>query len=470
MKKRILWTWMFLGISISCLLLIDVSCTQKRQGQSTSSSDENGQLNSKPGTYTYPHPDTWKSGHVEFFSKYGKAVTGTDQDCAKCHNEKSQKLGTPKNLSCAVQCHTPVATPDGSSPITNPPISEDGKVCKTCHEANFTRHKQHYPATAGLCSTCHTTDPSHLTEKTKKTVTTNKTNSVCLNCHGKMDSHTVVHKALSMNDKTCVYCHDPHGSNNAFFAKDKQPELCIDCHDSIFSDDSKSVHGIITGTDDNKKGCTNCHNPHSTELPKLLKKEKKELCVSCHDREYQSKYSDGSARVIPNIKQKIKGSNAHPIAVSEANCTKCHSPHSSQYGALLMKKYPVTPYEKYTPKVDKNPDSYELCFTCHDETMLKKDIEVEDTYFRNDTKDSTDNVTRQNLHWFHVVSGGGQDPEKGRSCFVCHDPHGSEQKHMIKSSFRLNGNTQVKVEYKATKLGGECANTCHGTKQYNRID
>jgi predicted CXXCH cytochrome family protein len=286
-----------------------------------------------------------------------------------------------------------------------------------------------------------------------------------------MDTHSEVHKAVTMNDSSCIYCHDAHGSNYNYFTKDKLPDLCLDCHSDIIDDNAKSVHGIITGTEDNKKSCANCHNPHSADIKPLLKKEKKELCLSCHDREYQTKYADGSARTIPNIKLKIKGPGVHPIAKNEANCTMCHSPHASLYSAILTKKYPVTPYEKYTPKKDKIPNSYELCFTCHEEGMLKPDIAEEDTDFRNDVKGADGKIVRENLHWFHVVNAAGSpEPEKGRSCFVCHDPHGSDQKHMIKTAFRLNGTTNVNVSYTATKIGGECANTCHSDpiKRYNR--
>ena len=463
---------MLILLSLASLATM-TACTQQRQAPSSVGLEaENNTTQQKNSNYSYPHPSTWKSGHVEYYVKFGSGLQGTDKDCARCHNDKSQNLGTPKNLSCAIQCHTVAKSPEGNTPLPSKPMG-GGSPCFECHKSNFSRMKAHYPASAGLCESCHTADSVHFADKTKKTAKTNKSNQSCLNCHGKMDTHNQIHKALTMNDQSCIYCHDAHGSEHAFFTRDSLPNLCLDCHTDVVDDAAKSTHGIITGTADNKRSCANCHNPHSADFKPLLMQDKKTLCLSCHDREFKSHFADGSERVIPNIKAKIKGPNPHPItATNEGNCAMCHSPHASQHSALLTKKYPVTPYEKYTPKVDKTPNSYELCFTCHEEAMLSKVATVDDTEFRNDVKGADGQIERTNLHWLHVVNGGASgDLERGRSCFVCHDPHGSEQKHMVKTSFRMNSSTTVKVNYKATAIGGECAFTCHGdpVKKYSRI-
>lgn len=464
-------------IILSIVSVMILSCTQQRQG-STQKGGANSATTDNIGTldkgvnYEYPHAKDWKASHIEYSTKYGKNVEGTDKDCAECHNEQNRKLGSPKNLSCAIQCHSPVKTPEGSAPIANPPIAESGKACFECHKANFNRQKQHYPAAAGLCTTCHTVDSTHSVDKTKKTVKTPPANAGCISCHGKMTTHSEVHDPVTMNANSCVYCHDAHGSNHAQFTTDKLPELCLDCHENIIEDNAKSVHGIIHPSGDNKKSCMNCHNSHSSDFKPLLKKDKKALCLSCHDREFQTKSADGTPRTIPNIKEKIKSSGVHPIAKNEANCTKCHSSHSSKNSALLIKNYPVNPYEKYIPAEGKTPNTYALCFSCHEEGMLSKEAAPEDTAFRNETKDSAGKTVSTNLHWFHVVNAAdSQDITKGRTCFVCHDPHGSEQPHSIKTSFQMNATTQVKINYKQNgDMGGECAKTCHSdpVKKYTR--
>ncbi len=451
-------------------------CTQKRQSQTQAAAGNSNQslstdMGGPSANYSYPHAAGWKSNHIGYYARFSQSIQGSDHDCTRCHSQ-GQNNGSQKNLSCAIQCHKPVKTPDGSIPISNPTISASGQACVECHKGAFTQPKQHYPAAAGLCDVCHTVNPTHLTDKLKSTVVTNKTNSVCIGCHGKMDTHANVHKALQLNDKSCISCHKPHGSNFNFFTKSKLPDLCLQCHDDLIDDNAKSIHGIIPGTDDNKRSCANCHNPHSSDIKKLLVQEKKTLCVSCHDREYQTKYTDGSPRTIPSIKEKITGKNAHPIAVNSANCTLCHTPHASLNDALLLKKFPVSPYEKYIPTTAIAPGTYELCMGCHDESMLGKTISEEDTDFRNETKAADGTVAIENLHWFHVVNAAGStDPDKGRSCFVCHDPHGSTQAHTIKTSFRMSAATNVNVTYSATKTGGSCANTCHSepVKQYNRL-
>ncbi len=455
----------------AAMIIVLSACSDKRAAPSAADTTLSSPAD-KSSAYLYPHNENWKTDHVEFYAKNRKQIEGSTHDCVLCHSQR-QNAGTPKNLSCAVQCHAPISTPDGSKPIDSP-ITKPSQVCFECHKANFTRQKHHYPAATGLCTTCHTVNPSHLTDKSKASVTTDKSNESCLKCHSKMDTHSEVHKVLITKANACIYCHDPHGSTANYFTRDKMPELCLDCHGDLLHDNAVSLHGIIPGTDDNKRSCANCHSPHSSDVKPLLLKEKKSLCIDCHDREYQTKFADGSPRLIPNIKGKITGPNFHRPAKDSANCAvRCHTPHDSQYAALLKKRYPVTPYEKYSPGSEPDQNSYDLCMLCHEDSMLSKEVTAEGTAFRNDIKTADGKIERTNLHWFHVVNAAGsQDPSKGRSCFVCHDPHGSEQEHNIKTSFRLNGTTNVNIVYKATATGGSCAMTCHSDdiKKYNRVE
>jgi hypothetical protein len=107
--------------------------------------------------------------------------------------------------------------------------------------------------------------------------------------------------------------------------------------------------------------------------------------------------------------------------------------------------------------------------------MLNKDISNDPsefrTNFRNDTKTADGKIQRTNLHWFHVVdAAGAMDKNQGRSCAICHDPHGSEQAHTIKTEWKMKDGKEIKIEYTATSTGGQCAKTCHSTHTYKRED
>ncbi|MCK5056288.1 MAG: hypothetical protein KAT34_06510 [Candidatus Aminicenantes bacterium] len=78
-----------------------------------------------------------------------------------------------------------------------------------------------------------------------------------------------------------------------------------------------------------------CGDCHDTGRANLLKKERNDICYSCHKKE------------------KFAGDYLHgPIAVGE--CLTCHLPHESKYERLLKSK-------------DKK-----ACFDCHDEADLTK--------------------------------------------------------------------------------------------------
>ncbi len=151
----------------------------------------------------------------------------------------------------------------------------------------------------------------------------------CMECHDDIFEEKVIHVAL---EKGCTTCHAqldaakrPHKSNSAFphGLKAAQPEICLSCHEKE-KFKKKSTHKAL------EKGCTVCHDPHSTSQKKLLKSAIPELCFSCHK------------------KKNFAGKFTHS-AVKGAKCASCHLPHASD-NALLLKKTPT-----------------DICLDCHDD-------------------------------------------------------------------------------------------------------
>ena len=97
----------------------------------------------------------------------------------------------------------------------------------------------------------------------------------------------------------CEACHDKN-VNSLFNAA--QPELCYTCHED-FSKKFAFVHGPVSAG-----YCTECHQAHISELPKLLLRKSQNLCLHCHD----------ASLVLKN--------EVH-AEIGETNCIDCHNPH-----------------------------------------------------------------------------------------------------------------------------------------------
>ncbi len=419
-------------------------------------------------TYLFPHPSDWSNTHVSFYAESGKALVGTNKDCATCHSQQAQQAlssqqamklqGPSLNVSCSTNCHAPStsAAREKYKIARIKPTLAPNNECSACHAdtiGNGAFEFSHYPSGAGLCKTCHEADASHLASGSKQGVTTKQNNEDCYRCHFPKDDKANVHPLLLKDKASCVACHNPHGADRRYFLREKtNGALCQKCHTGIAT--AKVQHGPVNS----EQSCLSCHEAHSSSQPKLLNYNQQTLCLTCHNQEVQVTQADGSvSRTIPNMADKLQSENIH-TAIKKFNCTGCHSPHSTENERLLVSNYSTSNYNAFDA-VTPSSGPYALCFKCHDAGMFNKDIVGPETNFRDGTK---------NLHWFHVVDATGQkDKRNGRSCRVCHDPHGSSQSANITGSWKMK-NFDVTVEYKTTPQGGTCTNTCHNSRSYLR--
>jgi predicted CXXCH cytochrome family protein len=401
---------------------------------------------------------------MQYFARHGKEIEGTGKDCNSCH--QNLKITTPPlKATCATSCHAQVQVRpnEPSSPSLVVAPSPVNQQCTTCHSDYSKRKRTHYPASAGLCLACHTASPEHLAAGGPTGVTTTPADQSCYSCHTKMDTQAHSHRAMAVG-KSCTNCHDPHGSDHLAALKNSVEQTCTSCHATVMQH-TQSIHGVIK----DERSCLNCHDPHSSNREKLLaNKAGEQMCLSCHNQEIQTTVS-AESRVLPNMEDKIRNSPfVHAASMNDDGCLSCHNPHSSPYARLAKLSYVNKPYSLYEPGNTQKPNTYALCFQCHDSSMLNKSVGTEETGFRNDTL-VNGKVSRQNLHWFHVVdAAGGTYKDNGRSCFVCHDPHGTEQAHNVKSSYPMSPKFNVTVRYTAKPDGGECSRSCHEIKTYTR--
>jgi predicted CXXCH cytochrome family protein len=98
-------------------------------------------------------------------------------------------------------------------------------------------------------------------------------------------------------------------------------ELCVYCHSEKSPDDpgneGKFFHGPVAAGE-----CTECHNPHQSRNPYMLReKPGRKLCLSCHGSDESDEFAHEEG-----------GSSA---GRDEGNCLACHDPHMSERRFLV---------------------------------------------------------------------------------------------------------------------------------------
>jgi DmsE family decaheme c-type cytochrome len=143
-------------------------------------------------------------------------------------------------------------------------------------------------------------------------------NKVCLTCHQnnlRMDWHGSQHQN---NNLACVSCHTVHAAKDPILVKATQPEKCFTCHASKRAESFQYSHHPIR---EGKVVCSDCHNPHGSQGPKMLKEHSvNETCYTCHAEK--------------------RGPMLWEHQPVREDCTTCHTPHGSTQAKLLKERPP----------------------------------------------------------------------------------------------------------------------------------
>jgi len=257
---------------------------------------------------------------------------------------------------------SPFALAAESPQAANPTVdsrNRDDAVCTKCHDASETkavlsiyqtRHGVKADGRTPTCQSCHGTSEAHV-KNTAGTATRpapevlfgsrsskdssfkrspiEAQNASCLTCHDKSVARTRwAGSAHQVNDVACVSCHEIHTAHDQVRDRRTQPEVCFACHKEQRADSKKMSHHPIG---EGKVVCSDCHNPHGSTGPKLLKKNTvTETCYTCH-----------AEKRGPFLFE-------HQPVVED--CTNCHTPHGSNITPLLKSRPPF------------------MCQECHDGT------------------------------------------------------------------------------------------------------
>ncbi len=303
--------------------------------------------------------------------------------CLDCHPEYQQKFS-------AGVVHSPVDKGDCSSCHRKHGLiggaylkAEAPNLCFFCHKDLVEDLKKvtvlHPPVQQGLCADCH--QPHNAPAKF---LLGGERNAICYNCHdAEPFNQQYQHQPLA---KGCDVCHQTHGGLVANLLLKEEAELCADCH----STDNRTFVVSHGGYPVSAK-CSDCHDAHSADNPKLLrtvahqpmasgqcsdchqstksaepfalKAEGRELCAICHAEQLRQYEVDG----------------AHDPA-AEGECQSCHKPHASDFAGMLAKQ------------------PQQLCFDCHSFSSFGPDADEE-------------------------VGGSHHTPAVAGDCLACHNPH-----------------------------------------------
>jgi DmsE family decaheme c-type cytochrome len=232
----------------------------------------------------------------------------------------SAKSSEPEKLTsdACLDCHEDVV--HGMKGSAHDPVG--GKIaCLGCH--------------AGAATVAHVDDPDANKPVNPGKLSADSLKAVCTTCH----AHP---HALNLYERdphgeaglACTNCHQIHDNKHASLLKDKQPDLCLSCHQDVRGQLALTSHHPVM---ENVVACSDCHVEVFQSKKQHTQTGPGGTCVNCH-AEFQGPFP-----------------YEHPAAVEysteEGGCLNCHAPHGSQFPRLLKQSY-ESPH-------------YSLCSQCH---------------------------------------------------------------------------------------------------------
>jgi predicted CXXCH cytochrome family protein len=201
---------------------------------------------------------------------------------------------------------------------------------------------------AGIeCEACHTTITTY--PHPKQTFSDRRSLSrsyylACQKCHAAnyektLDSmHNEIAEKGNLDAPICTDCHGAHEVRDPNQPRSLVSTTCGHCHQEIFSDYQKSIHGQALIEDNNLDVpvCTDCHGVHNVQDPRTeaFRIQTPEMCAGCHaDPDLMSKYN------LPSNVYSLYELSWHGVEVSvykarwptiwhdTAVCTDCHGIH-----------------------------------------------------------------------------------------------------------------------------------------------
>lgn len=162
------------------------------------------------------------------------------------------------------------------------------ETCAACHEEQaqkfpLTSHhrvlggKEEIPGEG--CESCHGPGSIHADTQSKNDIVRFEPEN-CFSCHMDKKGEFMLqhHHPVTEGRMSCADCHNPHGTEleeMKTVSLQKSDEACFNCH--------KEMKGpFVFEHDVMREGCTTCHNPHGSVYDKMLVADQVNLCLRCH--------------------------------------------------------------------------------------------------------------------------------------------------------------------------------------------
>jgi DmsE family decaheme c-type cytochrome len=224
--------------------------------------------------------------------------------------------------------------------------------CTRCHDEGDdypvlaigkTRHGTVADGRTPSCTSCHGESEAHIANtggsaghralpdvrfRGKEKSSAEAQNGQCLTCHAAdaKRSHWAggTHEARGV---ACTNCHQVHTAHDAVRDRRTQPEVCFNCHKEQRTQINKPSHHPIP---EGKMACSDCHNPHGSTGPSLMKRDTiNDTCYTCH--------------------MEKRGPFVHNHEPVSENCANCHNPHGTTAENLLKARPPFLCHQCHTP-------------------------------------------------------------------------------------------------------------------------
>lgn len=291
----------------------------------------------KDAVCTRCHDETEQAPILSLYqTKHGVRGDARTPSCQSCHGESDAHVKAPSGGSAGGKRPPPDVQfrKGGAYPVSHDKAR--GETCMSCHEGGNRTHWDggQHQANGVACNDCHQV------HRPKDRVLVKETQpDTCYACHKKQRAET--HKAsvhpIDAGKVICSDCHNPHGSTGPkLVKKNSVNETCFSCH---AEKRGPFLWQHASANDD----CMNCHTPHGSTVAPLLKVRGPWLCQQCHSNLPQHPGNVYSGAGLPGgrvANANLTNPNNPPSQLAFRGCVNCHQAvHGSNHpaGAYLLR-------------------------------------------------------------------------------------------------------------------------------------